>query len=62
MRENAALLFHEKRTHEDGVIKIVIWPVPGSVPPSEHRFKYRLVFAPYSEIVVDMKLPDKRAA
>ena len=45
MPENAELLFHEKRSHAGGVIEIVIWRVPEPVPPSVHRFKYRLVFA-----------------
>ncbi len=45
MRGDAELLFHEKRSHAGGVIEIVVWRVPAPVPPAEHPFKYRLVFA-----------------
>ena len=45
MREKVDLLFRQKRAHAGGVIEIVIWRVPAPVPPSEHSFKYRLVFA-----------------
>lgn len=31
-------------TPEGGLIQMVIWRVPGSVPPSTHNFKYRLVY------------------
>lgn len=45
MNKNAILLFREKRKHAGGVIELVVWKVPEPVPPSEHPFKYRLVFA-----------------
>ena len=35
-----------------GVIEIVVWSVPKAVPPSDHGFKYRLVFARGGERVV----------
>jgi hypothetical protein len=40
----AELLYHEKRSYAGGIIELVIWQVPEPVPPSEHPFKYRLVF------------------
>ena len=44
MKKNAELLYREKRTHAGGIIEMVVWRVPEPVPPSEHPFKYRLVF------------------
>jgi hypothetical protein len=44
MRANADLLYREKRTYAGGVVELVVWRVPEPVPPSEHPFKYRLVF------------------
>jgi len=44
MKKNAELLYREKRAYAGGVIEIVIWLVPKPVQPSEHPFKYRLVF------------------
>jgi hypothetical protein len=41
---NAQLLYHEKRRYAGGIIELVVWKVPEPVPPSEHPFKYRLVF------------------
>jgi Family of unknown function (DUF6516) len=32
-------------TPEGGVIELVVWRVPESVPPSEHWFKYRAAYA-----------------
>jgi Family of unknown function (DUF6516) len=32
-------------TPEGGVIELVVWRVPESVPPSEHGFKYRAAYA-----------------
>lgn len=37
---NAALVFKSRDTFAGGVVEMVIW----AVPPSEHGFKYRLVF------------------
>ncbi|MBI5437651.1 MAG: hypothetical protein HY936_01625 [Nitrosomonadales bacterium] len=44
MKTTAKLLYREKRTYAGGIIEIVVWRVPDPVPPSEHPFKYRLVF------------------
>ena len=44
MKKSAVLLYREKRTYAGGIIEMVIWQVPEPVPPSEHPFKYRLVF------------------
>ena len=44
MKESAELLHREKRSYAGGVVEIVVWQVPKPVPPSEHPFKYRLVF------------------
>lgn len=41
---NADLLYREKRRYAGGIIELVVWRVPQPVPPSEHPFKYRLVF------------------
>ena len=32
-------------TPEGGVIEVVVWRVPAPVPPTEHGFKYRAVYA-----------------
>ena len=32
-------------TPEGGVIELVVWRVPQPVPPSEHGYKYRAVYA-----------------
>jgi hypothetical protein len=40
----ATLVFRTRDAHAGGIIEIVIWSVPRPVPPSEHGFKYRLVF------------------
>lgn len=37
-------LFRIKEAYGNGIIGILIWQVPEPVPPSEHPFKYRLVY------------------
>jgi hypothetical protein len=37
-------IFRVKEAHGAGILEIVIWQVPESVPPSEHPYKYRLVY------------------
>jgi hypothetical protein len=37
---------------EDGVIQVTVWKVPKPVPPSEHGFKYRLVYVKNGQRVV----------
>jgi Family of unknown function (DUF6516) len=44
MMKNSELLYREKRSYAGGVVEMVVWRVPEPVPPSEHPFKYRLVF------------------
>ena len=40
----ATLLLKTRQTDGAGVAEIVVWRVPKPVPPSEHGFKYRLVY------------------
>lgn len=40
---DATLILHEKFSHKAGVVELAVWSVPEPVPPSSHRFKYRLV-------------------
>jgi len=42
--KKAELLLREKRTYAGGIVEIVVWRVPKPVKPSEHPYKYRLVF------------------
>lgn len=37
-------LFRVKEAHGAGFVEIVIWHLPKPVPPSEHPYKYRLVY------------------
>jgi hypothetical protein len=43
----AAQLIHRFKniTVDGGVIELVVWKVPTPVPPTEHGFKYRAVYA-----------------
>lgn len=41
---DATLLLRSKNAVHGGVVEIVVWKVPSPVPPSQHAFKYRLVF------------------
>ena len=40
----ATEILHVKEGFGEGFIEVVIWQVPHPVPPSEHPFKYRLVY------------------
>jgi len=40
----ATELFHSKDAYGAGFVEIVIWHLPEPVPPSEHPYKYRLVY------------------
>jgi hypothetical protein len=40
----ASLVFKTRDAHAGGIVEIVVWSAPRPVPPSEHGFKYRLVF------------------
>jgi Family of unknown function (DUF6516) len=42
---DAALLARAKEVRDDGsIVEIVIWELPEPLPPSLHRYKYRLFF------------------
>lgn len=41
-----------RSAHGGGVVEMVVWQVPKPVPPSEHPFKYRLVFVRDGQRVV----------
>ena len=40
----AQLLYRTKEDFKQGFIEVIIWKVPEPVPPSEHSFKYRMVY------------------
>lgn len=41
----AELVAHTKEVRDDGsIVEIVIWALPAPLPPSAHRFKYRLFY------------------
>lgn len=41
----AVLLARAKEVRDDGsIVEIVIWELPEPLPPSTHRYKYRLFF------------------
>jgi len=41
----AVLLARAKEVRDDGsIVKIIIWELPQPLPPSTHRYKYRLFF------------------
>jgi Family of unknown function (DUF6516) len=40
----AALLLKTRTAFRGGTVEMVVWRVPTPVPPSEHAFKYRLVY------------------
>lgn len=49
---DAQLLLKTRSTYEGGIVEMVVWQVPQPVPPSEHPFKYRLVFIREGQRVV----------
>ena len=48
----AVELFRTKDVNARGIVEIVIWRVPEPVPPSEHPWKYRLVYVVEGERIV----------
>jgi len=41
----AVLLVHAKEIRDDGsIVEIVVWELPEPLPPSTHRYKYRLYY------------------
>jgi len=49
---DATLILRTRDVYSGGVIEIVVWAVPKPVPPSDHGFKYRLVFARHGKRIV----------
>ncbi|MDP1649491.1 MAG: DUF6516 family protein [Rubrivivax sp.] len=49
---DATLVLRTRDAYAGGSIEIVVWAVPKPVPPSDHGFKYRLVFVRGGERVV----------
>jgi len=49
---HATELLRTKEHYGRGIIEIVIWRVPEPVPPSEHPYKYRLVYVVAGKRVV----------
>ena len=49
---DATLVLRTRDAYAGGLIEIVVWAVPQPVPPSDHGFKYRLVFVRGSERVL----------
>ena len=49
---DAELLLRTRTVVHGGVVEMVVWRVPGPVPPSHHSFKYRLVFIRGGERIV----------
>jgi Family of unknown function (DUF6516) len=42
---DAVLIARAKEVRDDGsIVEIVIWELPEPLPPSQHRYKYRLYF------------------
>jgi hypothetical protein len=41
---DATLVIRQKLVYAAGLVEIVVWQLPQPVPPSEHPFKYRLVY------------------
>lgn len=53
MPETKATLLHKfRQAYGEGIIEGVVWEVPTPVPPSEHPYKYRLVYIVAGERVV----------
>jgi hypothetical protein len=48
----ATLLHHSRTAHRNGIVEAVVWRVPQPVPPSEHPFKYRLVYVVNGQRIV----------
>lgn len=49
---HATELYRLKESYGSGFIEIVIWRLPRPVPPSEHPYKYRLVYVAGGDRVV----------
>ena len=49
---DARLVFKTRSVRVGGVVEMVVWQVPKPVPPTEHRFKYRLAYVKNGQRVV----------
>lgn len=49
---DAQLLVKTRIAQGQGMVEMVVWRVPEPVPPSEHRFEYRLVYVVRGQRVV----------
>ena len=49
---DADLLLRTRTSHAGGIVEMVVWRVLKPVPPSDHAFKYRLVFVRAGKRVV----------
>ena len=49
---DADLILRSRTAIHGGVVEMVVWVLPKPVPPSQHRFKYRLVFVRGNERIV----------
>lgn len=50
---NATPLYRFEQDFDDGaMVRMLIWQVPGPVPPSEHRYKCRLVYLEAGQRVI----------
>ena len=42
---NALIVARAKEVRDDGlIVEVVVWELPAPLPPSTHRYKYRLYF------------------
>lgn len=49
----ARLIYRFEQDYDDGaMVRMVIWDLPNPVPPSGHRFKYRLVYIEHGRRVI----------
>lgn len=47
------MLYRFEQDYDDGaMVCMVIWAVPSPVPPSGHRFKYRLVYIEHGRRII----------
>lgn len=48
----ATKVIHIKEAYSAGFIEVVIWKIPEPLPPSEHKYKYGLVYIVESKRIV----------
>ena len=55
----ARLLAHTKEIRDDGsIVEVVVWELPEPLPPSTHRYKYRLFYG--TEAVCRVRYDNER--